>query len=503
MASGEIGGDDRDRTDDLLVANEALSQLSYIPKFPNCDGQTLLAWLIVVNASLILPTLVNPEEQPPSALPLDELNIAPAWARGPAKSFDNHPGETRDRKRDRDFDRDSQRGPRRPRPQRDDSKPPGRRDDRGRDRGAMSARPMSRPAPPPPLAVEVTFLPDEKALAPMTETIRQSSRAYALFDLAKLLLNRPERHTIRLVRKDGQFYRSLLEDNVFLSQEDAVRFTFRRCTDKLFSETKKPIEPPKGNFQFVNRCGLTGEWLGPPNFHEYQARLVKHHQTRLAHLPFDRFKSSIETVRDEGAVKAWVEARSSVTEYTCRLCAEPKVINDRLDVEKHIRENHLPALVASSTEVRMAGPASRQLEGRLLELVRTAWEDERKFPLKTVNELRPHMVKAGFHFFKHGKSITYITPIKLNRFESIAHLAEHVQKILTFLRAKPNAKRKQLAEHLAPVDENALAADLHWLIQDGYVVEFFDGRLWALDDKPSKPAEQPAAVPPPTEPSPA
>jgi hypothetical protein len=185
-----------------------------------------------------------------------------------------------------------------------------------------------------------------------------------------------------------------------------------------------------------------------------------------------------------------------VTEYTCSLCPEPKVFADRCDVEKHLRESHVPVLVAGSAQVQITGPASRQLEGRLLELVRQAWEDEHRFPLKTVNELRPHLVKAGFHFFKHGKAITYVTPIKLNRFDSITHLAEHVQKIITFLRTHPEAKRKQLADHLAPVDENALASDLHWLIQDGYVVEFFDGRLWALDDKPAAAGKPPKpAVP--------
>jgi hypothetical protein len=448
--------------------------------------------LIAVNASLILPALVNPEEQPAPALSLDELNIAPAWAKAPAKSFEHHPGEGRGRKRDRDSSLDRERGPRRPRPPRDDSRPPGRDQRRRQDRGPLPARPPAKSALPPPLAVEIAFMPDERALAPMIETMKQSARAYALFDLAKLILNRAERHSIRLTRKDGQLHRTLLEEGVFLTQEDAVRFTFRRCAGKLFSEAKKPIDPPKGNFQFVNRCGLTGEWLGPPNFHEYQARLVKHHQARLAHMPFARFKANIETVRDEGAVKAWLESRSSVNEFTCLLCAEPKTFHERSDVEKHIREGHLPALATASANVQITGSASRQLEGRLLELVRLAWEDERRFPLKTVNELRPHLVRAGFHFFKHGKSITYVTPIKLNRFESIAHLAEQVQKIITFLRANPAAKRKQLAEHLAPVDENVLASDLHWLIQDGYVVEFFDGRLWALDDKPAKPV--PAAT---------
>lgn len=30
-AGSDIGGDDRDRTDDLVIANDALSQLSYVP----------------------------------------------------------------------------------------------------------------------------------------------------------------------------------------------------------------------------------------------------------------------------------------------------------------------------------------------------------------------------------------------------------------------------------------------------------------------------------------
>ena len=141
----------------------------------------------------------------------------------------------------------------------------------------------------------------------------------------------------------------------------------------------------------------------------------------------------------------------------------------------------------------------RAAEPRLLEVVRLAWESERRFPIKTVNELRPLLVKAGLHFFKHKKGVTFITRIKLNRFESTTHLSELLQKIVAFLRTHEGATRKQLAANLAPVDETQLASDLHWLIQDGYVVEFHDGKLWALEEKPSKPASAPvknAATPP-------
>ena len=41
MHRDEIGGADRDRTDDLLIANEALSQLSYSPTVWEIEGREL------------------------------------------------------------------------------------------------------------------------------------------------------------------------------------------------------------------------------------------------------------------------------------------------------------------------------------------------------------------------------------------------------------------------------------------------------------------------------
>lgn len=426
-------------------------------------------------------------------LSLDELNLTPDWMKAPAKNFDAHPGEAPDRRGDRRSDR----GPRPPRDRQGPPRQDRRRESPGKGR-PHSAAPAKAPVPPPPpIDVDVTFVPNEAQFMAMIETVKQSNRAYALFDLAKLVLNKPDRHSVKLTRKDGQFHCALLAGGVFLSQEEAIRHTLRQGDGKVFTRTEKPVDPPKGNFQFVNRCGLTGEILGPPNFHEYQSRLIRHHQQRVAHTPFERFKAKIETIHDPEAVKAWIESRSKVTEYTSLLDAEPKVFTDRGELEKHIRQNHLDKIVAAVGICELTGPMSRQVEDRrLLEAIRDAWETERRFPLKTVNEIRPFLVKAGLHFFKNKKGFTYICRTKLNRFDSITHLAESVQKIIVFLRTHEGANRKKLAEHLAPVDETQLAADLHWLIQDGYVIEFHDGKLWALDDRPAKPVPAPAAPTP-------
>jgi hypothetical protein len=470
------------------------------------------------------------------ALPLEELELTPQWVKSSGKSYANHSGGDREPRREgrrpdgdrrRGNDRDqrprspkpSESGDRRgPRPEQRRSGPPPRRD---------AERRPAAPSAPPALPIEVTFLPEDKGFAGMLEAMKQTQRAYTLFDIAKLVLNKPERHVVKFTRppvangNPEPLFLVTPGESVFLRQDEAVRFALRQHAAMILKEKKTLIDPPKGNFTFVNRCGLTGVWLGPPNYHEYQSRLVRHHQQRLRHMHFEEFKSRIQTVKDPEAVKAWVDSMSFKTEYECLLDAEPKTFPTRDEVEKHFVENHLAKFVTSAPEARISGTASRQLQNpALLETVRLAWEQERKFPLKTANEMRGRLRHEGFHFFKDPKGITFISRIKPQKFESIGHLSEQIQKIILFLREHVGCKRKRLIEHFAPpavapartVDavapapsvtpdanapavaapvtlsaEDRVLADLHWLIQDGYVVEFSDGRLWALADKPPQP----------------
>ena len=503
----------------------------------------------------------NPTPDENQALPLEELALTPQWVKTSGTSYVDHSGgdhesrrEGRRPNRDRNFEGDRDRRPRAPRPseagdrrgprpERRQAGPPQRRDGRH--------RPTQTPAPPVAAPIEVTFQPEDKGFGAMVEAMKQSQRAYALFDIAKLVLNKPERHVVKFARlpaADGTREPLFLvspSENICLRQDEAVRFALRQHGEMIYREKKTQIDPPKGNFTFVNRCGFTGVWLGPPNYHEYQGRLVRHHQQRLRHIPFDEFKYRIQTVKDPEAVKAWIESMSVKSEYECILDPEPKPFPTREELEKHFVECHLAQFVSSAPEVKISGAASRQLPNpALLEAVRLAWEQERKFPLKTANEMRGRLRHEGFHFFKDPKGITYIGRVKPQRFESITHLSEQIQKIIVYLRQHFGCTRKQLIAHFAPKpeaatpvpvspsepvptpepvsvpppdaasstavpipdaiapaasvlvvvsEEDRVLADLHWLIQDGYVVEFSNGRLWAQADKPPAPPPPPVA----------
>lgn len=445
--------------------------------------------------------MTTPNPDNPS-LPLDELNIVPEWIKSTPKSYENHAGE----EPDRPARREREHRPPRPRPER----PPQREGQRAAGRRAPSA---SDRRPPAPLTnVEITFLPEEKGLLAMIEIMKRSLRAYALFDVAKLILHKPERHLVKIALKPNRegvrepLYVVLRDEAVFPNRDEALRHIFREQSDSLWRVEKKPCDPPKGNFTCIHRCGITGEIFGPPNYHEYQATLVRFHQRRLRHMPFEEFRARIQSVKDEAAIKQWIESKSFTTEYHCRLCDSSSPLASREEIETHLAEAHLGALLASAPEVQISGAASRRQPWAALgEALRIAWLSEWRFPLKTAQQLSDRLRSEGFHFFKHRKGITYVSRVRPKRVESLDGLSEPIQRIITFLRAHPDSVGKQLAENLQVADPERLLADLHWLIEEGIVVEFADGRLWVLENKPpaeakvetpSEPAPSPSAEPP-------
>src|SRR4029077_16014835 len=96
-----------------------------------------------------------------------------------------------------------------------------RRDDR-------RERERERPGPLPPLPeIAVTFLPDEKGVESIARQIKMTGRAYPLFQIAQLVLQKPERYAVRLAVKkkpDGAVAQPLvvcaLDDTPWLSEDE-------------------------------------------------------------------------------------------------------------------------------------------------------------------------------------------------------------------------------------------------------------------------------------------
>jgi len=413
----------------------------------------------------------------------------------------------------------------------------GRRDDRQGER-------RERPAPPAPLPeITTAFLPDENGVESLARQIKMTGRVYPLFDIARLILQKPERYAVQLdVKKkaDGTVVQPLfvcaLDESPWLSEDEAVAHVLKNHFATFYQAERTAIEPPKGKYTFVAQCGLSGVILGPPNHHDYQNQLRKLHAERFSRMPFDVFKSRVKIVKDEEVVKKWVEEQSFKTEYTVLNVPEPLKLPSMEEVEKHFRAVHKDTIIKSVESHTVAGVPSRSLRSRELQrLVRNDWDRQCYFPLQLATKLCQLFASRGLQFFKVNKTITHVGVARPQYLDlETTPVSENIKRIVGFINTNPKCTRRKLIETLAPSpavieikpeapaaataeggaakipataaeptpEQNALIADLHWLIHQGHVLEFADGRMDTAKKplpKPPKPEKKKAGVKPAVE----
>jgi len=474
-----------------------------------------------------------------------EKLFLPSWAQektgpNPYAKFAGEPAGREDRPRDgrRGGPRGDSFGERRgPRPARsgpkfgDRQRGGGRRDDRG---GARE-----RPAPPAPLPeINVTFLPDENGVESLARQIKVTGRAYPLFQIAQIVLVKPERYGVRLeVKKnaDGTVKQPLfvcaLDDTPWLSEDEAVAHVLKVHFATFYQAERTATEPPKGTYTFVAQCGFSGTILGPPNHHDYQNQLRKLHAERFARMPFDMFKARVKIVKDEAVVKKWIEDQSFKTEYICLNVPEPLKLPTMAEVEKHFRTVHKDNIIKPAESHIVGGVLSRNLRSReLQQLVRNDWERQKYFPLQLATSLSRQFATHGLHFFKVNKTFTHVSVARPQYLDlETTPVSESIKRIVGHINAHPKCTRRQLVEALAPsapkptvieikpaappappvegaekapeggtpklpvaadeptAEQTAIIADLHWLVHQGHVLEFADGRM----DTAKKPIPRP------------
>ncbi len=368
----------------------------------------------------------------------------------------------------------------------------------------------------------------------VAKQIRITGRAYPLFDIAFLILQKPERHMVTFaVRKkqDGTpiqpLFQCALDETLWLSEDEAVRHVLDRHFATFYQAEKTQIDPPKGVYTFVAQCGMSGVILGPPNYHDYQNQLRRLHAERFARLPFEDFKARVKIVKDEAIVKKWVEDQSWKTEFNCLNLPEPLRLGSMEEVEKHFRQAHLPNIIKQIESVTLTGTVTRNIRDReLARLARNGWEEQNRFPLQLATTLSQQFASRGLQFFKVNKTLTHVAVARPHFLDLEATpVSDGVKRIVDLINATTKCTHKQLLAALAPAPKvpaapaadaapaaegeaavpappaasepspelAAVMTDLHWLIHQGHVIEFANGVLETAKRPLPKPVKQPKA----------
>ena len=398
-----------------------------------------------------------------------------------------------------------------------------RRDDR---------REVERREPLAPLPeFNVAFVPEDRGVEQLARQIKVTGRAYPLFQIALLILDKAERYSVQLTPKkkaDGtaeKLFVCALDETPWTSEDEAVAHILKNHFGTFYQAERTQTEPPKGVYTFVAQCGMSGVILGPPNYHDYQSQLRKLHTEKFARMPFDMFKSRVKIVKDEAVVKKWVEDLSFKTEYNALNVPEPLKLASLEEVEKHFRATHKDSIIKAVDTLAVAGLPSRTLKcGGLQRLIRQEWEHQKHFPLPIATKLSQQFAQHGLQFFKVNKTVTHVSVARPTYLDIESNpVSDGIRRIVEYINATPKCSRKKLIEALAPTpkvaaapvaatpapavegevakpvesakpettpEQTAVLVDLHWLIHQGAVLEFADGRMETAKKPMPKPVKQ-------------
>jgi hypothetical protein len=441
-----------------------------------------------------------------------DLKFLPDWLKEtPNKNpYANYEGEREERPR-RDFS--SKRSG--PPPRRDDRRKSEQRPTRDGARGdAHRGQDRNRPphaaataSPPRPATVNVEFVPNPDFAAALAKQIKSSARAYPLFDVARMFLDKPDRHRVKISTIDPNVTLFQCGENGPLSSDRQTieKNAFALSKHLYYAEETTQGEPPKGNFTNVARCRESGVLLGPTNHHAYQTNLRKLYEERFSRrMSFPDFQRQIETVSAPEAIEAWKEQVRSITTFTTTQEPEPVTFTSSSEAEQHFRKHYLPQILRSGNAFEISGEASRNLPDRgIAYAVRETWEKETRFPGHVMNHLRGEFIRAGLFVFKHRNRMQLVSATRPTPFtQSQQSLSESITSILKTISATAKCTRAELAAKLLPPNEEeaaklkpVLAADLHWLIHTGHVIEMHNGilELPHIPTPESKPSSKPPA----------
>lgn len=421
-----------------------------------------------------------------------DLTFVPEWARKPPENnpYADFKGRRDGRRelgaRHGDRDRNARAGE------------PARRQARAGEPGKRSVRDLRRSRPSaaekagaeqPPFAIEVAFIPERRGLKPLAARLGKSRKAYALMEVAYMFQSRPEFYAVKLEAKPASgappaiMHQCAECQALFLNRENALAHGLRKHFDLFYSTAEQQVEPPKGHFTCIARCGFSGELLGPPNYHGFNEKVIEMHKTRFAHLTLEEYRKKVVNDADPALIEQWKKETVRQIIYRTLKAPAPLEFKRRFEVDAHYLQHHAPGMVRAGSRFIIPGAISRELEDHaIIRVIREAWSRESRFPLKMAIAIQPAFRNLGLHIFKAPDKTAFVSAVRPHPIDP-AQATAVIRGMLEYLCQHPGITRQALVQALQPnsspdsPEVAALINPLRWLIEKGHVIEYFNGTL--------------------------
>ena len=377
----------------------------------------------------------------------------------------------------------------------------------GASRGFGGGKPFARRERafdrPKPLDAEVKILPETKALGTIMRKLQQDAHAYKLKDLAYFFLDNPSSVLLKITVKPTPtptptstptFFQCKACSFASTDREEVVQHILAAHLADYYESKEVDCEPPKGNFNCVARCGLSGVLLGPPNIHEFNAVVKEMVRTRYPEMSESEYRSRIEMVRDAETIEEWRKGAVKKTVFVAKEAGEGAPELTREQAEGELRTMILPTLLDQPKNLMITADVALKCPYRPLQwLVRDALEAERRAPYAMCYALRGAFHNRKLNFFRANDSRgpEFVTSVAYKEFDA-EHAIPELARVAKFIAEHPCLPKADIAPD-AEAEKH-----LAWLVSTGHVVAFTNGVYSAVEKFPKYGPQwqkRPAAAP--------
>ena len=179
------------------------------------------------------------------------------------------------------------------------------------------------------------------------------------------------------------------------------------------------------------------------------------------------------------------------------------------EAKRFLIANYKDKIVKTSSNFRFSGDKLDNLpKGNLKLTILQSLDAQRRFPLDTANNIRGRLRRHKFTIYKKGsKGISYVCCVKRKFRDDSTVFTESINDLITFIEknqhigiqnlpykflsiAKPASESNSKPEDVSASDDPVSHSDeeknkitevirnVRWLITEGYVTEYSDGKLW-------------------------
>lgn len=367
-----------------------------------------------------------------------------------------------------------------------------------------------------PKDVQVTIYPDDKAVEALAAHVRQSGHAFSMFDASRLVLAGGDRFVVRYrcaEERPAGLFNVPGDGSLFLTRDEALAHVLRSAAlDEFYRAEEVELEAPKGEFQSVAVCGMSGELIAPPSHHSYQTGLIRLHRERFANMPFEDFKRRVKVEANPELVAKWKEQMSKGRRWVCLKIetpegGEPLSFNSRADVEAHFRRTFGNDAVIEVREANVHGNIDKQkLAPALFIMLRQAVDAARKHLFEISQKLGAGLERRGLKLFKRRAGKQFVCRVKPRAVENGMVFSDRLADIVKILKDNHGLPMQTLVETIMPspppmegADPKApkhpteaqidVIKDIRWLANEGYVIEYSDGMVFlGVQGEPQHPA---------------